>query len=123
MVTPPVLFDTCILIDYLRGIEPARIACDSHSDRAISIITWMEVLVGASAANEAPARALLQHFRLLPLTQPIAEQAVIIRRSSRLKLPDAILLATAETSGRTLLTRNTRDFSSTTPHVHIPYTL
>ena len=119
----PALFDTCILIDYLRGVEPVRAVCDRHSDRAISIITWMEVLVGATAAHEAPARALLQHFRLLPLTPPIAEQAVAIRKASRIKLPGAIILATAEISGRTLITRNTRDFPATTPQIHIPYTL
>ena len=52
MVTTPVLFDTCILIDYLRGVPQARTECDRHADRAISIITWMEVFAGATASDE-----------------------------------------------------------------------
>jgi predicted nucleic acid-binding protein len=52
MVSTPVLFDTNIFIDYLRGIRQARSECDKHSDRAGSIITWMEVMAGSTAANE-----------------------------------------------------------------------
>ena len=51
MVTRPVLFDTNILIDYLRGIPQARTECDRHSDRAVSIVTWMEVMAGSTAAG------------------------------------------------------------------------
>ena len=58
MVTTPVLFDTNILIDYLRGIPQARAECDRHADRAVSIISWMEVMAGSTAANEADARSL-----------------------------------------------------------------
>ena len=59
MIRTPVLFDTCILIDYLRGVAPARAECNRHADRAISIITRMEVLAGATAANEDDARTFL----------------------------------------------------------------
>jgi predicted nucleic acid-binding protein len=123
MVNDPVLFDTVILIDYLRGIVLARSECDRHADRAISIITWMEVLAGATAANEADARTLLLNFQLLPLTPEFAERAVAIRKSNRIKLPDAIIKATAEIEGRILITRNTRDFQPGTAGVYIPYTI
>jgi hypothetical protein len=123
MVTTPVLFDTNILIDYLRGIPQARAECDKHSNRAVSIVTWMEVMAGSTAANEADARTCLQNFYTLPLTADIAEQAFLIRRASKIKLPDAIIQATAEASGRVLITRNSRDFPPGTPGVRIPYTL
>jgi predicted nucleic acid-binding protein len=122
MVTVAVLFDTCILIDYLRGILQARAECDRHVDRAISVISWMEVMAGAAAANEDETRAFLLNFYLLPLTPEIAERAVTIRRGNKIKLPDAIIQATAEMDGRVLVTRNTRDFSSA-PGIQIPYTL
>lgn len=121
MVSGPVLFDTCILIDYLRGIVPARTECDRHADRAISIVTWMEVLAGATAANEADTRTLLLYFQLLPLTEEVAERAVTIRRKHKMKLPDAIIKATAEMDGRVLITRNTRDFPANARGIHIPY--
>lgn len=123
MVKAPALFDTCILIDYLRGIPNARALCDRYSDRAISIITWMEVMAGATSANEADARAFLLNFYTLPLSGEIAELAVTIRKGRGLKLPDAIIQASAESAGRILLTRNTRDFPRGTPGVQIPYTL
>jgi predicted nucleic acid-binding protein len=123
MVSTPVLFDTNILIDYLRGIPQARAECDRHSDRAISIISWMEVMAGSTAVNEAAARAFLLNFHTLPLGADVAERAFPLRRSSRIKLPDAIIQATAESAGRLLITRNTRDFPASTPGVRIPYSL
>jgi predicted nucleic acid-binding protein len=123
MVTTPVLFDTNILIDYLRGIPQARAECDRHADRAVSIISWMEVMAGSTAANEADARSFLLNFYTLTLGADVAERASLLRRSNRIKLPDAIIQATAEAAGRVLITRNTRDFSAGTPGVRIPYTL
>ena len=123
MVSTPVQFDTNILIDYLRGISQARAECDKHSDRAVSIITWMELMAGSTAANEADARSCLLNFYTLPLTAEVAERAFLLRRASGIKLPDAIIQATAEGSGRVLITRNTRDFPSGTSGVRIPYTI
>ena len=120
MVSTPVLFDTNILIDYLRGIPQAR---SEHSDRAVSIISWMEVMAGSNAANESDARSFLLNFYTLPLGADVAERAFLLRRSGRIKLPDAIIQATAEGAGRVLITRNTRDFPASTPGVRIPYTL
>jgi predicted nucleic acid-binding protein len=119
--TIPALFDTNILIDYLRGIPAARAVCDQYADRAISIITWMEVMAGTTAENEDLIRAFLLNFHTLPLDTGIAERAVFIRRERRIKLPDAIIQSTAEESGRILLTRNTRDFPSGTANVLVPY--
>ena len=123
MVSTPVLFDTCILLDYLRGIPQARVEADRHADRAVSVISWMEVMAGSTAANEADARSFLLNFYTLPLGDDVAERAFQLRRSSRIKLPDAIIQATAEGAGRLLITRNTRDFPAGTPGVRIPYTL
>ena len=123
MVSTPALFDTNILIDYLRGIPQSRAECDQHSDRAVSIITWMEVMAGSTAANEADARSCLLNFYTLPLTAEVAARAFLLRRAGRIKLPDAIIQATAEAAGRILITRNSRDFPPGPPGVRIPYTL
>jgi predicted nucleic acid-binding protein len=123
MVSSPVLFDTCILIDYLRGIPQARAESDRCPDRAISIITWMEVMAGATAANEDDTRRFLLNFYALPLTPEVAERAVAIRRANKIKLPDAIIQATAQLDGRVLITRNIRDFRSGATGTHVPYTV
>lgn len=67
-------------------------------------------MAGSNAANEADARSCLLNFYTLPLTAEVAERAFLLRRASGIKLPDAIIQATAEGSGRVLITRNTRDF-------------
>jgi hypothetical protein len=121
MVGSKVLFDTNILIDYLSGIATAQTEIDSCLDRAISIVTWMEVMAGATPGEEPRIRAFLATFRSLPLTPEIAELSVIVRRQRKMKLPDAIIKATAAMTGRLMITRNTRDFPAGDPGVRIPY--
>jgi hypothetical protein len=55
------------------------------------------------------------------LSAEIASEAVEIRKASRLRLPDAIVWATARTNGCLLVTRNARDFSPKEPGIRIPY--
>jgi hypothetical protein len=118
-----VLFDTNILIDHLSGIDLAGVEIGRYQDRAISLITWMEVMAGSNAADEARIRAFLTAFRCLPITPEVAEAAFTVRKQRKLKLPDTIILATAETADRLLITRNTRDFPADDPAVRVPYRL
>lgn len=117
------LFDSNIIIDYIKGFEPALQEMERHRHKEISVIAWMEVLAGATPEFEASMRDLLSRFHRVPITDEIAEQAVMERRSRRIKLPDAILIATAIVRGGRLITRNTRDFPRNERHVRIPYRL
>ena len=123
MVRRKALFDTNILIDYLSGIPQARLELERYSNRAISVITWMEVMAGATRVDERQIRAFLLTFNILPVTTEIAEQAFDLRRQRKIKLPDAIILATAQVEDRLFITRNTRDFPGDDPDVRIPYRL
>jgi predicted nucleic acid-binding protein len=120
---PSALLDTNLLIDYLCGRVEARSVLDESVDRAISIATWTEVMAGATSEDEAQLRAFLRSFRIVPITEEVAERAVALRRLFRLKLPDAIILATAQTEKRLLLTRNARDFPADGAGIEVPYTL
>jgi predicted nucleic acid-binding protein len=81
-------------------------------------------LAGArNTAEETQLRELLRRFTTLPVTLEIADEAALIRRERRLKLPDAIILATARVHGLVLVTRNTRDFPADDPMVRVPYSL
>ena len=117
------LIDTNVLIDHLNAVPQARAELDRYEDRAISIITWMEVMVGAADELTEPTRRFLEGFTILALDDVIAERAVALRRAHRIKLPDAVIWATAQTGGWLLVTRNTKDFPSDTPGVREPYTL
>jgi predicted nucleic acid-binding protein len=117
------LFDTNILVDYLNAVPEARTELRRYTEKAISIITWMEVLVGADQNLEAATRSFLNGFDLVDVDERIAERAVSLRRDHRIKLPDAIIWATAQVRGMLLVTRNTRDFPADDPGVRAPYKL
>lgn len=119
MVKP--LFDTNILIDYLNGIDEARQEMARYDSKAISIVTWMEVLAGTSAHDEAAVKAWLLSFDVLPVNDAVAEKAVAIRKARRIRLPDAIIWATAHVHSLLLVSRNVKDFPPTEPGVRVPY--
>lgn len=108
-----VVFDTNILIDYLVGIEAAREELALYAGPLISTITWIEVMVGATEAEEPQ----------LPIDGRVAEIAVAIRRRYRIRVPDAIIWASARYSDALLVTRNTRDFPAEAPDIRVPYAL
>lgn len=116
-----VLFDTNILIDYLNGIDHAKTELERYRDKAVSAITWMEVMVGATPETEGVIRGFLSGFDTLPIEEQVSEAAVKLRKRHKIKLPDAIVWATAQTHKRILITRNTRDFSRDEPGIRIPY--
>jgi predicted nucleic acid-binding protein len=117
------LFDTNILIDYLRKLPEAARELDRYKlvNRSISVVSWIEVMAGVRPANEEVTRRFLKQFELLPVSDTVAERSAILRRERRINLPDAIIWATAEISGRLLVTRNTRDYPGDDPAVRIPY--
>lgn len=116
-----VLLDTNILIDYLNGLEQAQATLSQFDEKAISLITWMEVMIGTTAETQADTKLFLATFELIAIDDVVAAQAVILRQTKRIKLPDAIIWASAQTQQRILITRNTKDFAENEPGVMIPY--
>ena len=117
------ILDTNIVVDFLKGEPQATPYVRNPAGADISVITWIEVMAGAKPGEELELRNLLAGFRVLQLTPRVAAEAAAIRRASRIKLPDAVILATAKLAGARLVTRNTKDFRSTDPDVLIPYQL
>jgi predicted nucleic acid-binding protein len=116
------LFDTNILIDYLNGVDAAKTEIERHAERLISSVTWMEVLAGAREEEEEDVIELfLRDFRVVDVTRRIARTAVEIRRARRIRLPDAIVWASARAESALLVTRNTKDFPKNDPGVRVPY--
>lgn len=115
------VFDTNILIDYLQGVPEAEEELGRFAAPAISIVTWAEVLVGAAPHLERETFAFLDLFEIVELNLEVAERAVEIRRERRLKLPDAVIWATAQTRNALLVTRNSKDFPANDPGIRIPY--
>ena len=85
---------------------------------AVSTITLAEVLagplkVGQTALAKRYEKAL-SAYTLVPVTGQIAALAAQLRAQYRLKLPDAIQLATALDVGATAFVSHDRDFSQVT---------
>jgi predicted nucleic acid-binding protein len=120
-VTP--VLDTNILIDYLSGIAEARAEFSRYEKVSISTVTWAEVMVGCQDGEESQLRGFLQRFEVIAFTLEIADIAWRLRRASRMRLPDAVIWATAKHTGTLLITRNTSDFPEGEPDIRIPYRL
>jgi len=117
------LLDTNILIDVLRGEQASRSWLEQQQRPAISVITWIEVLVGCRPEETPVVESWLESFDRLPLDQEVAALTVTLRRRHNLKVPDAIILATAQHHGLQLVTRNVRDFPFALGSVLHPYCL
>lgn len=117
------LFDTNILIDYLIGYDQAKQEIEQYETPQISIITKMEILVGVTEENEEVVREFLESFCVISLNEEISDIAIAIRRKNKIKLPDAIIWASAKFTNSLLITRNTRDFSTHSSDIKVPYNI
>lgn len=115
------IFDTNIVIDWLRDIPQAAGELARYRRHRISRITWMEILAGEPLETRDTVRELIAPFDVIEVDGRIAEAAADIRFRTRMKLLDAIILATAQTQGAILVTRNTKDFPAQLPGIRVPY--
>ncbi|MBC7773155.1 MAG: type II toxin-antitoxin system VapC family toxin [Pyrinomonadaceae bacterium] len=99
------VLDTNIVLYLLAGRLAAPLLPGTY---AVSIITEMELFShpDLTEMDEAAIRAFLPAVRLIELTPAIRAIAVRLRRQHRLKLPDAIIAATASEAGTELITND-----------------
>ena len=105
------LFDSNIII-YLSKREIPLSIIDQFDDIFVSVITYMEILgyVFDDTEEEIFIKDLLSVFKTIYIDERIADIAITIRKKKRIKLPDAIITATAISEGLYLVTRNVEDF-------------
>ncbi len=117
------IFDTNIIIDYLNGTKAAQHEINLYKFKAISIITYIEVLVGVKDAKiKEKIKTFLESFEIIAIDQNIANQAIPLRQQYKIKLPDALILATAESLNALLISRDAKAFGGKEmPILRIPY--
>ena len=116
MNKPRFLLDSNILIDTLNHKLNLLAFLDTLPDCEIYInpVVEIEVLAKAdmSEREEAAARMLLDSFKWGEIDKPVCEIAIQIRRAKELRLPDALIAASAIILNATVVSNDThlRDY-------------
>jgi len=108
------LLDTNVVISLLKDkefFEEVDLSRDTLVARCcVSQITRMELLSFPSITkdDEVQVARFLSAVRIILLDEQIEAVAIALRREKRLKLPDAVIAASARVFGLKLLTLDTR---------------
>jgi predicted nucleic acid-binding protein len=105
------VLDTNLLILFLAGNETA-VSAFRRSDIHMSVINEMELLCNQAVApnEEASIRSFLAACTIWNIDLAIKEMAIGLRKRTGIKLPDAIVVATAVVLGLPLLSAD-KDFA------------
>jgi predicted nucleic acid-binding protein len=109
------LIDSNAVIDYMSGELPNDgmmfMNTVINSIPVISIISKIEVL-GYNTSQEAYQLLLdfIEDSTVIKLSESIVNKTISLRREYKIKIPDAIIAATAIENKMLLITRNTKDF-------------
>jgi predicted nucleic acid-binding protein len=112
------LLDTNFVINYFKGIfkDDARQLTDSVINDAtfFSVITRIELLSYRSLneKDEEVIKEFVADCTVFSLEESIIKQTILLRKANRIKLPDAIIAATALVHDLQLLTHNFKDFTN-----------
>ena len=110
------LFDTSILVDFMRGrTEAVSLVKSAKSGAGLSVVTVAELFAGAKRhTEEREIRELVAELKVIVVSQTIAELAgnhvKHFAASHSLELPDALIAATAQQHGLALATLNVKHF-------------
>ena len=104
------LIDNNVISNYFSGFfsEPAMVFIGELVDNIpnISVITEIEALswVNRDKSKEKIVQDFIKECNILTISPDIVHQCVRIRRSRKMKTPDAIIAATAIVNGLSLVT-------------------
>ena len=117
------LLDSNIIIYYLNGEKGIYDFIEKHKAiSAISLITYYEVLnYNFSKEEEKLVKDFLDEFKVLSVSKNIINKALENRKIKKIKMADNFILATAQTFGLDIVTRNIKDFSSFTDRLLNPF--
>ena len=116
MTTKPVLVDSDVMVDFLRGHPKAIALIQEQSARIIlSSIVVAELYAGVRGDEELNALdRLICLFRVVPVSLELAREASLYKKeyakSHGIGLADAIIAATAESENAELETLNPKHY-------------
>ena len=110
------LIDTNAVIEFLGGSLPSYGSIwlqnlVGQNLTYLSVINQIELLgFNGSPTEMQTIKDFINVSNLIPLSDTVVQQTIDLRKSYKIKLPDAIIAATALVYNLTLITRNTSDF-------------
>jgi hypothetical protein len=107
------LVDTNTVVDYLENKLPEKsIELIDNITVQLSVISRIELLVWQNISDDQikVLNDFINASIIFNLNESVILKSIEIRKQHRLKLPDAIIAATAIVNDLTLITRNTKDF-------------
>lgn len=117
-----VLFDTSILLDYLLGDKRAGVVFRQHRHRAVSVITWVEIMAVSPESKHETTRAFLRSFERLSINESIADEALrLIHERPGLTFHRALTWGTAIVNRMSYVTVEGAHLKREEPGVVMPY--
>lgn len=107
-----ILLDTNIIIYLSQKTLSLEKVFETNAIYAISVISKMELL-GYEFKNKLEEQFLneiIDSLVIIPLTEDIVTLTIALKKQSKMKLPDAIIYATAQKLNAKFLTNNVSDF-------------
>ncbi len=116
------LLDTNIVLGFLNGNVKIKDFFEkkiADANLHVSQITHMELLgyPGITTHEEKSLKTFLTYLKILPISDAVFDQAILLRQATKLKLPDALIAATAITCNFTLVTCDS-DLLNKSTHFH-----
>lgn len=112
----PMLADTDVMVDFLRGYPKAVALVKNNSSQIIlSCVVAAELYAGVRSEREMTALdSLMRLFNIIPISFDLAKAAGLYQRdyarSHGIGLADAIIAATAAAENAEILTLNTKHY-------------
>jgi predicted nucleic acid-binding protein len=119
------LIDTNTVIDYLNDKLPEKSAAFiERIESQLSVISRIELLAWPNATIQQlnVLNTFIAASNVYSLGEPIIIESIRIRKSFRIKLPDAIIAATTMGFELTLIIRNISDFNKNSRFEVHPFT-
>lgn len=108
------LIDSNIIIYHFNDENLATsFLLNNKNQCAISQITYIEVLsFSFTPEQEADVKEFLEGFKIIDINREIAIQATRNRKLKKIKVPDNIIVSSAQVNDLILVTQNIADFNS-----------
>lgn len=103
-----ILLDSNIVIYLSQKKLSINEVFKENTNYSISLVTYMEILSYNFPTQEEEqfVRKLLSLFKVIDISKEIAEEVILLKKVRKIKLPDAIIVATALVEHSTLYTND-----------------